>query len=133
MQSPLPRATTDKSERVTRRAVLCGSAVVAALTIRWVERWTRSDRVGEASVVDPGLLDALRFVNLSDEELPAFSQWLIVQPNANPLGLVPTNATRVQLGAQLATRGIALVSSGDPAATTGRVRTDVTPVLRLVR
>jgi len=113
--------------------VLCGSAVVAALTIRWVERWTRSDRVGEASVVDPGLLDALRFVNLSDEELPAFSQWLIVQPNANPLGLVPTNATRVQLGAQLATRGIALVSSGDPAATTGRVRTDVTPVLRLVR
>lgn len=62
-----------------------------------------------------------------------FSQWLIVEPNANPLGLIATNATRVQLGAQLAAQGIALVSAGDAAAATGRVRTDVTPVLRLVR
>jgi len=47
--------------------VLCGSAVVAALTIRWVERWTGSDRVGEAE--DPLLTECLRLLETEDQEL----------------------------------------------------------------
>ena len=95
-------------------------SLTAGLSTSDPKLWFGTGRVSLRWPLDTGLIGAV-----------GFSQWLLWEPSANPLGLTTTNATRFQL-AGLAQTGMALVSAEDLAATSGRVQTHHLPVLRIV-
>jgi hypothetical protein len=72
--------------------------------------------------LDPALLNAT-----------VFSQWVLLEPGVNALGLTTTNAVEVQLSGNASTTGFAIVTTQDPTSPTGMVLTHFFPALRLVK
>ena len=61
-----------------------------------------------------------------------YSQWLILEPGINPLGMVTTHGLEARLASAFPAFAIATVESFDPQAASGRVLQHFVPVLRLL-
>lgn len=62
-----------------------------------------------------------------------FTQWLVLDPVANPLGLQTSNAVAASVSASPPRHSVAWIEAGDLTATSGRVVSGRLPVLRFLR
>jgi hypothetical protein len=65
--------------------------------------------------------------------LPFYSQWIVMEPGTNALGLSTSNGVKLQLSSGPPTTGVAIVWNWDLGAPTGIVHTHFVPVMKLVK